>query len=97
MKTPADTNAKPLSSSNWKRDGVVLAVLVLLHELCRRALADGVIVSSLFAPLGIKTALTLASALVFLVIRLTLYVGVPGWLGARLVLTAAGYLERRRR
>jgi hypothetical protein len=76
---------------------IVLAVLVTFHEICRRALADGVVVSSLFAPLGIKTALTLVAALVFIVVRLTLYVGVPGWLGAQAVLAAAGYVERRRR
>jgi hypothetical protein len=65
-----------------KRDVGILAVLVALHELLAYLLGGDVVVSALFAPQGIRALGLLAVALLFVVLRVVLFVGVPGWLGA---------------
>lgn len=73
----------------------VLFVLALaaVHEVLRRSLAGDAIVSALFAPSGPHTYATLALGLLFLGVRTALFVGVPGWLGARAIPFA--YQRRR--
>lgn len=82
----AERNPGPDARAALRRDAVVLALLVGLHEICHRALAGGALVSSLLAPGGIQAALTLAIAVLFVTLRLALFVGVPAWIAAQLAL-----------
>jgi hypothetical protein len=85
--------AKP--RSKLKRDLVILVVLVAIHEVCHRALSDGVVVSSLLAPAGAKAVLTLLLGLFFVTLRVVLFVGAPAWAVSQVALALAARLDRR--
>jgi hypothetical protein len=76
---------RAMPSKRIARDAVLLLVLVTTHEALKRLLADGAIVSALFSPGGAHSVMTLIVGLVLVVIRLILFVGVPGVLGAMAV------------
>jgi len=71
-----------------QRDVLLAIVLFALHALLRRELAGDAIVSALFAPKGPHAAWTLLLGLSFVVLRVVLFVGVPGWIVAQLFLAA---------
>ena len=60
----------------------VLVVAVTFHEVLRRSLAGEAVVSALFAPKGPHTMTTLALGLAFVLLRVVLFVLVPGCAGA---------------
>jgi hypothetical protein len=62
-----------------RRDVVVLAILIVVHEGMKRALANGALVAALFSPGGAHSSLTLGLGLLLLVCRLGLLVAAPGW------------------
>ncbi|HEX4339393.1 MAG TPA: hypothetical protein VH062_25980 [Polyangiaceae bacterium] len=78
--------------ATFRRDLLMLAVLVALHEGMKRALADGALVTALFSPGGAHSAATLLVGLLLIACRLTLFIGVPGWF----VATAVSAIVARR-
>ena len=84
---------------SWKllvRDGVLFVGLLVAHEALKRLLADGAIVSALFSPGGAHSVATLIVALLLIIVRLTLFVGVPGVLGATAVAQVHRVVRRLR-
>ena len=86
MTDGADVSSlRAIPSKRIARDVVILLVLLAAHETLKRVLADGAIVAALFSPGGAHSVLTLLVALLLVVVRLTLFIGVPGFLGASAV------------
>jgi hypothetical protein len=81
---------------NLGRDGLLLAGLVVLHELFRHFLAGEAIVSALFAPGGAHAAGTIVLGVLFVALRVVLLVGVPGWIGAQVVMVACARVTHTR-
>ena len=84
----------PWKHGDWKRDAVLLLGLVLLHECLKRALSDGALVAALLSGGGAHSVLTVFAGMVMLVVRLTLFVVVPGSIGARLAEAATQRVRR---
>jgi hypothetical protein len=80
----------PTSPKRLVHHGAIFVALLVVHEALKRVLADGAIVSALFSPGGAHSIVTLLVALLLIIVRLTLFVGVPGVLGA----TALARLHR---
>jgi len=79
-----------------RRDALLFVVLVVVHEVLARSLADGQIVSALFSPGGAHSAWVLATGALLLVLRVALLVGVPGWLGSQMAILLFTQVRRLR-
>ena len=78
-----------------RRDGFLLLALVVVHELFRHFLAGEAIVSALFSPGGAHRAGTILLGVAFVALRVALFVGVPGWVGAQLASVGLAWLGAR--
>ena len=87
-----------MNRRTFVRDVVLAIALFALHALLGRELAGDAIVSALFAPKGPHATWTLVLGSSFVVLRVVLFVGVPGWVVAQLLLGSAelgkSFLER---
>jgi len=70
----------------WNRDFLLLVALGAPEEVLHRTLNGGVVVAALLSPAGAKEAFTLILGLLFVTLRVALFVGAPGWAVAQLVL-----------
>jgi hypothetical protein len=70
----------------WNRDFLLLVTLGAIEEVLHRTLNGGVVVAALLSPAGAKEAFTLLLGLLFVTLRVVLFVGAPGWAVSQLVL-----------
>jgi hypothetical protein len=87
------------ASPSWTRDALLIAGLVVAHEVMKRFLADGGLVAALLSPGGAHSAFTLLLALLLVVVRFAIVVAVPAFLAGKafeLCAVAASRIRKRR-
>jgi hypothetical protein len=75
-------------------DAALVLGLIVLHEGMKRALSDGALVAALLSGGGAHSLLTMCAGVLMLTVRVTLFVVVPGSIGARVAAAALSAATR---